>query len=80
MPKKRIEGAIPLAAMEKIIKAVNPAIRVSDRSKAAMKKELEDLAAKIAAKSINNAKHAGRKTVTDEDIELAVQPLKNLVF
>ncbi len=80
MPKKRIEGAMPLAAMEKIIKNVNPSIRVSDKAKFSMKKNLEHLAAKIAAKSITNAKHAGRKTVTDEDVELACDPLKNIMF
>lgn len=80
MGKRHIEGALPLAAMEKIIKSVNPSIRVSDKSKMALKKALESLAVKIASKSISNARHAGRKTVTHDDIDLAVEPLRNLVF
>jgi DNA-binding protein len=67
MASKRL---IPLAAMEKILKNAG-AERVSDKSKAALKEVLEDIADDIAASAVKFAHHAGRKTVKAGDIKLA---------
>ena len=60
----------PLAAMEKVLKNCG-AERVSDKSKAALKDALEELAEKIAVNAVRLAAHAGRKTVKAGDIRLA---------
>jgi len=65
---------LPLAAMEKIIKKVGGAdVRVSDKAKAALKAVVEEKAEEIAEKAWRLATHAGRKTVKEDDIKLAVK-------
>lgn len=63
---------IPLAAMEKIMKKAG-AERVSDKSKAALKAVIEDIADEIAVDATKLAFHAGRKTVKAGDIRLATK-------
>lgn len=63
---------LPLAAMEKILKQCG-AERVSDKAKVAMKNVIENIADDIAARAIQFAKHAGRSTVKDRDIKLAIK-------
>ncbi|MCA9477667.1 MAG: histone family protein [Nanoarchaeota archaeon] len=62
--------AIPLAAMERILKS-SGAHRVSEESKVALRQVLEDIAMEIGEESSRLAAHAGRKTVKAEDIRLA---------
>ncbi|MBW2989968.1 NFYB/HAP3 family transcription factor subunit [Candidatus Woesearchaeota archaeon] len=65
---------LPLAAMEKIIKKVGGSnIRVSDKAKSALKSVIEERAEEIAEKAWRLATHAGRKTVKEGDIRLAVK-------
>ena len=65
---------LTLAAMEKIIKKVGGAdVRVSDKAKAALKAVVEEKAEEIAEKAWRLATHAGRKTVKEDDIKLAVK-------
>ncbi len=65
---------LPLAAMEKIIKKVGGGdIRVSDKAKSALKAVVEERAEQIAEKAWRLATHAGRKTVKEGDIKLAVK-------
>jgi len=63
---------LPLAAMEKILKAAG-ADRVSDKAKSALKDIVEEAAEQIAAQAVKLAIHAGRKTVKAGDIKLAVK-------
>ncbi len=63
---------IPLAAMERLLKAAG-AQRVSEDAKHALKKALEDYAAKIGDSAIKYSAHAGRKTVKAEDVSLATK-------
>lgn len=63
---------LPLAAMEKILKSAG-AERVSDKAKAALKDEIENIAEDIATQSVKLAIHAGRKTVKAGDIKLAAK-------
>lgn len=63
---------IPLAAMEKIIKA-SGAERVSDKAKEALKEVLESIAEEIAYNAVRLAAHAGRKTIKASDIKLAAK-------
>jgi len=49
------------------------ALRVSDDAKVALAEELERKALEIAAEAKKLAEHAGRKTVTEKDIRLAVK-------
>ena len=65
---------LPLAAMEKIIKKVGGSdIRVSDKAKTALKQVVEEKAEGIAERAWRLATHAGRKTVKEGDIKLAVK-------
>ena len=65
---------LPLAAMEKIIKKAGGAdIRVSDKAKTALKTVVEEKAEEIAERAWRLATHAGRKTVKEGDIKLAVK-------
>ena len=65
---------LPLAAMEKIIKKVGGSdVRVSDKAKSALKEVIELKAEEIAERAWRLATHAGRKTVKEEDIKLAVK-------
>ena len=61
---------LPIAAVERLIRKAG-APRVSESGAAALRDLLEEHAMRIAAKAVKLAKHAGRKTVTAEDIRLA---------
>lgn len=61
---------IPLAAMERLLKKAGIE-RVSRDAKEALKEILEDYGAKIGKKSLEIAKHSGRKTVKGRDVRLA---------
>ena len=61
---------LPLAPLKRIIYSAG-AKNVSDSAAAALGKILEEHASDISVKAIELARHAKRKTVTSEDIELA---------
>lgn len=63
---------LPLAAMGKILKQAG-AERVSEKAKAALKNVVEEITEKIAINSIRLASHAGRKTVKEGDVKLALK-------
>ncbi|MBN2454730.1 NFYB/HAP3 family transcription factor subunit [Candidatus Woesearchaeota archaeon] len=64
---------IPLASIERIIRGVDPEIRVSDSAKLEVRRELENFAASKALKAWKLAEHAGRRTVKEQDILLSAQ-------
>ena len=63
---------LPVAPVERMIKEAG-AERVSGTAAKALAGVLEDHGTEIATKAIKLAKHAGRKTVTAQDIKLAVR-------
>ncbi|RAP53015.1 MAG: histone [Methanosphaera sp. SHI613] len=63
---------LPVAPMKRIIKNAG-AERSSDDAAVALAEVLEEFAEEISVQAVKLAKHAGRKTVTADDIELAIQ-------
>ena len=58
--------------MDKIMRQVG-VVRVSDDAKEALAEVLEQKGLEIAVEAKKLAEHAGRKTVTEKDIQLAVK-------
>lgn len=63
---------LPLAAVDRIIRKAT-GIRVSETAAKELSTYLEEEGMKVAQQAATLSKHAGRKTVTDEDIRLALK-------
>ncbi len=63
---------IPLAPVERIFKRAG-AERVGEDAVIALRDVLENVAYELAVKSIELAKHAGRKTVSADDVKAVVR-------
>lgn len=63
---------LPLASVERIIRSAG-ASRVSEEASKELRDILENFGKEISSKAIKLASHAGRKTITAEDIKLAKQ-------
>jgi len=59
-----------LSAMYRILKK-SGAQRVSDESATELRRVIEEIAEVIAKNAVDDASHAGRKTVKAEDVKLA---------
>lgn len=66
---------LPLAPLVRIMKN-NGVERVSKEAQEAMAKAVEEYVAALSRETANLAKHAGRKTVSGYDVELAVKRLR----
>lgn len=67
-------GTIPLMPLERILKKAG-AKRVSHDALKELSKVLEEKMIKISSEAALLAKHAGRKTIIDEDIRIAKRKL-----
>jgi len=63
--------ALPLATFEKILKEAGKDIRVSKHAAEEMTKVIEEISRQIAADALELARHANRKTILEQDVELA---------
>ena len=67
-------GELPLAAVDRIIRKAS-SHRVSAGAASALSEVLEDKGIKIAQQAAEFSKHAKRKTITADDIRLAVKSM-----
>jgi histone H3/H4 len=67
----RMAKYLPLAPLYRVIKDAG-AERVSDAARETLAYHLEKFASEVSKYAVDLARHAKRKTVTEEDIELAV--------
>jgi len=67
-----VNPELAVAPMHRICKKAG-AERVSEAAAEELAKVLEDVGVKIAREAIDYAMHAGRKTVKEEDIEIAAR-------
>ena len=67
-----VNPELAVAPMHRICKKAG-AERVSEGAAKALAKVLEGVGIKIAKEAIDYAMHAGRKTVKEEDIEIAAR-------
>lgn len=65
-----IMAILPISAVERLIRSIG-AERVSREAAEALAAILEKKGSELATRSLRLAKHAGRKTVTADDIRLA---------
>ena len=63
---------LPLAPVDRILRKAG-ARRVSESAAKALAKFIEDEGMRIAKRANELARHAGRKTVTEEDIRAALR-------
>lgn len=63
-------GTLPLAPLERIVKGAGVE-RVSREALLALQEALEDHARELAEEALRYARHARRRTVTQEDVKLA---------
>ena len=64
---------LPLAAVDRVARKAG-AERVSEQAVAVLAEHLEEVGIKVVQEAAIYAKHAKRKTVTDDDIRLALKP------
>ncbi|PIO00554.1 histone [archaeon CG10_big_fil_rev_8_21_14_0_10_43_11] len=69
----RSSPVLPLAPIEKLIRTGSGAPRVSASATEAMEKVLSEIGFKISERAAHLSKHAGRKTIKEEDIKLAAK-------
>ena len=63
---------LPIAPVGRILKN-NGAQRISDDAKIALAEALEEYGKQLSKQAIRLAHHTGRKTITGEDIKLALK-------
>ena len=70
MPRARKDRIIPVAPIDKLIRKAG-AGRVSDKGAERLAQILEEVGDILARRAFELTKHAGRKTITEKDIDLA---------
>lgn len=68
-------AATSLSAMTKIVKGIDPNIRVGTQAKDELRSSVEDYATRVSELAINAARNANRNTVLTQDIIAAREQL-----
>ena len=67
--------ATSLSAMSKIVKGIDPRIRIGNQAKDELRESVEDYARRISELAISTARNANRNTVLPNDIISAREQL-----
>ena len=70
MPRSRKDRIIPVAPIDRLIRKTG-AGRVSDKGAERLAQILEEIGEVLAKRAQELTDHAGRKTITDKDMDLA---------
>ncbi len=73
---QQVSPVLPLAPVERIIRQAG-AERVSEDAGVELANVLEEYGLEVSREAITLAKHAGRTTVKEEDIRLAIARIKD---
>ena len=68
-------AVISLSSMNKIVKSVDPNIRIGTQAKDELRSSIEDYAARISELAVKSARNAKRNTVLPHDIKVAREQL-----
>ncbi|MFW9967654.1 MAG: histone family protein [Candidatus Thorarchaeota archaeon] len=70
MPRSRKDRIIPVAPIDRLIRRAG-AGRVSDKGAERLAQILEEIGENLAKRAFELTEHAGRKTITEKDMDLA---------
>lgn len=78
MSAKKKEHEIPLAPIDRILHQEG-AERVSEEAVRLLRDFLEKLAREASREAVDASRHAGRKTVNEEDVKFAINRLQRIL-
>ncbi len=70
MPRSKKDRIIPVAPVDRLIRKAG-AGRVSDKGAERLAQILEEIGENLAKRAYELTEHAGRKTITEKDMDLA---------
>lgn len=70
--KGKNHAKVSMSAMDKVLKTQSN-IRVSEESKKVLAEVMKKIGKEVAISAVKAARHAGRRTITKEDVQWAIK-------